>query len=122
VRELGISLRALAKRTPYRTGAYGLAGPGREIWDIESLSRRLLEVSPERGAAGNSLRRTRRAGRNVRAGLHHPGPLRLAGPGADQRHRGRIRGLGKNKGGAAQVVKIDGKEQIQLWGARYKKK
>ena len=34
----------------------------------------------------------------------------------------RIRGLGKNKGGAVQVVTVAGKEQIQLWGARYKKR
>jgi hypothetical protein len=34
----------------------------------------------------------------------------------------RIRGLGKNKGGAVQVVTVDGEEQIQLWGARYKKR
>jgi len=34
----------------------------------------------------------------------------------------RIRGLGRNRGGAVQVVTVDGEEQIQLWGARYKKR
>jgi hypothetical protein len=33
----------------------------------------------------------------------------------------RIRGLGKNRGGAVQVVTVDGNEQIQLWGGLYEK-
>ena len=32
-----------------------------------------------------------------------------------------IRGLGSEKGGAVQVVTVDGQEQIQLWGSLYKK-
>ena len=34
---------------------------------------------------------------------------------------GVIRGLGRDKGGAVQVVTVDGEEQIQLWGSLYKK-
>jgi len=33
----------------------------------------------------------------------------------------RIRGLARNRGGAVQVVMVDGKERIQLWGGQYKK-
>jgi CubicO group peptidase (beta-lactamase class C family) len=33
-----------------------------------------------------------------------------------------IRGLGDDKGGAVQVVMVDGQEEIQLWGSLYKKK
>jgi len=33
----------------------------------------------------------------------------------------RIRGLGRNRGGAVQLVTVDGKEQIQLWGGLYEK-
>jgi len=33
----------------------------------------------------------------------------------------RIRGLGRNRGGAVQVVMVDGKEQIRLWGGLYTK-
>ena len=32
-----------------------------------------------------------------------------------------IRGLGNDKGGAVQIVTVDGEEQIQLWGSLYKK-
>jgi len=32
-----------------------------------------------------------------------------------------IRGLGSDKGGALQIVMVDGEEQIQLWGILYKK-
>jgi len=32
-----------------------------------------------------------------------------------------IRGLGDDKGGAVQIVMVDGQEQIQLWGSLYKK-
>ncbi|MDY6892493.1 MAG: serine hydrolase, partial [Chloroflexota bacterium] len=32
-----------------------------------------------------------------------------------------IRGLGSDKGGALQIVMVDGEEQIQLWGSLYKK-
>ncbi|HEY50630.1 MAG TPA: hypothetical protein G4O20_02370 [Dehalococcoidia bacterium] len=34
---------------------------------------------------------------------------------------GLIRGLGRNTGGAVQIVMVDGQEHIQLWGALYKK-
>ncbi len=34
---------------------------------------------------------------------------------------GLIRGLGNDKGGAVQVVTVNGEEQIQLWGSLYKK-
>jgi len=34
---------------------------------------------------------------------------------------GLIRGLGNEKGGAVQIVTVDGQEQIQLWGSLYKR-
>jgi hypothetical protein len=32
-----------------------------------------------------------------------------------------IRGLGGDKGGAVQIVTVDGQEQLQLWGSLYKR-
>ena len=32
-----------------------------------------------------------------------------------------VRGLGRNRGGAVQIVIVDGQEQIQLWGSLYKR-
>jgi hypothetical protein len=34
---------------------------------------------------------------------------------------GLVRGLGRNRGGAMQIVMVDGQEHIQLWGSLYKK-
>ena len=34
---------------------------------------------------------------------------------------GLIRGLGNDKGGAVQIVTVDGQEQLQLWGCLYKR-